>query len=217
MYRIIGLWNHEEKYHDTPHNIGGQILSELFYKKEFNFLKSSSNLFFSKTRNSQISQASIKDKDQTGEVEFEVILPQTFMNYSGDAFSGVFKVDKKKSPTDNVTDKKNVVVMYDDIALPFGEVKVSFGRGDGGHNGVKDIIKKLGTKDFIRIRIGVCPLDFFGKPRKPKKGDALTKYLTSRTFSRKQRKILQETEKKIESILEDTLRYGYLEVMNKYN
>ena len=56
------------------------------------------------------------------------------MNNSGDSFSGVFSKE-------NNQEKENVIVIYDDINLPFGEIKISFNRGDGGHNGIKDIVK----------------------------------------------------------------------------
>ena len=186
-------------------------MSELFRKKEDNFLNTCLNLYFSKNRNSHISEG------KSGGTNFEIILPQTFMNHSGDAFSGIFKNSSKKELIKNIQEIENIIVMYDDIALPFGEIKISFGRGDGGHNGIKDITKKLGTKNYIRIRIGVCPIDFFGKCRKPKKGDAVTKYLTRKKFSRKQGKMVQETEKKTEEILKYILKNDYKKAMNKFN
>ncbi len=145
----------------------------LFEKKENNFLKNSSSFYYSKNRNSRIADGWVDFKGK--EVEYELILPKTFMNNSGDAFKGVLSKKEKE----RVKEVEKIIVIHDDIALPFGEVRVSFGRGDGGHNGIKDLIKKLGSKKFIRIRVGVCPLDFFGRCRKPKK-EAMNKYLTAR-------------------------------------
>jgi PTH1 family peptidyl-tRNA hydrolase len=203
MYRIVGLWNDEEKYQDTAHNIGGQILSEIFRKKEIELLKNSSSVFLDKKRQAKISGGNFCNQD------FEIISPEGFINESGNVFSGIFSKDNE--------DKKNkIIVIYDDITLPFGKIKISFDRGDGGHNGIKNIIKKLGTKKFIRIRIGVCPLDFFGNPRKPK-GEAAVKYLINKKFSKKYLKMLGEIEKKVGRILEEIFKNGLEKSMNKFN
>jgi PTH1 family peptidyl-tRNA hydrolase len=203
MYRIVGLWNNEEKYQDTPHNIGGQILAEIFRKKDIDLIEKVSELFFSSKRKARISTGVFCSKD------FEIILPECFMNESGNVFSGVFSKE-------NEGQKENIIVIYDDIALPFGKIKVSFDRGDGGHNGIKDIEKKVGTKKFARIRVGVCPLDFFGNPRKPK-GEAALKYLVGKKFSKKYLKKVQEAEGGVGEVLESILKNGLEKTMNKFN
>jgi PTH1 family peptidyl-tRNA hydrolase len=76
-----------------------------------------------------------------------LVKPQTYMNDSGISAQKLFK-QYKEMP----------VVLYDDVDINLGEVKCSFGRGAGGHNGVQSIIDHLGTKDFFRIRIGVRPV-----------------------------------------------------------
>lgn len=83
-----------------------------------------------------------------------LLKPQTFMNKSGDAVIGAVNFYKIK-PTD-------LWVVHDDIDLPLGEFKISENRGSAGHKGVESIIKRLGTKNFHRIRIGICPDE--GKP-----------------------------------------------------
>lgn len=203
MYRIVGLWNNEEKYQDTAHNIGGQILSEIFRKSEIKFFENSSSVFLDKKRRAKISQGNFYDQD------FEIIFPEGFINESGNIFSGIFSKDNK-------SEKEKIIIIYDDIALPFGKIKITFDRGDGGHNGLKDIIKKLGTKKFMRIRIGVCPLDFFGNPRKPK-GEAITKYLINKKFSKKYLKKLEEIEKEVGEILEEIFKNGLEKAMDKFN
>jgi len=84
-----------------------------------------------------------------------LLKPQTFMNNSGEAVSESVNFYKIK-PTD-------LWVVHDDIDLPLGEFKISQNRGSAGHKGVESIIKKLGTKDFSRVRIGICPQK--GKPK----------------------------------------------------
>jgi len=82
------------------------------------------------------------------DMKIKFIEPDTFMNQSGRAV--VYYVKSKK-------DLAGLVIMHDDIDIPLGSMKISFNRGDGGHNGVASVIKALKSKEFIRIRIGVCP------------------------------------------------------------
>lgn len=203
MYRIVGLWNKGEEFQDTAHNIGGQVLKEIFRKNEIGFFKNSGDFFSNKGRGAKISEGNFCSED------FELILGEGFINESGNVFSKIFSKE-------NEEEIKKIIVIYDDIALPFGKIKISFGRGDGGHNGMKDIIKKIGTKNFIRIRIGVCPLDFFGNPRKPK-GESVSKYLVYKKFSKKYLKKLENIEKKIGEILEGIFENGLEKTTNKFN
>lgn len=88
----------------------------------------------------------------------KIIIPDTYMNDSGRAFAK-FVTSKKQA--------ERLVVLHDDLDLPFGVVKFSFGSGAGGHRGVASIQKTLKTKDFIRIRIGISPTTPSGKIKKP--------------------------------------------------
>ncbi len=81
-----------------------------------------------------------------GTAAVTVLYPDTFMNKSGDA---VKKLVKKG-------EHNQLIVIYDDVDLPVGDFKISFGNGAGGHNGVTSIIDTLGTKDFVRVRVGVA-------------------------------------------------------------
>ena len=159
MYKIIGLQNIGDQYTDTPHSIGGQIL-KLIYKKNINIF---SDIFFDKRKKAEISTAIIKNKN------IEFIFPHTFMNLSGQVLNQE-NLEKNLEKT---------IIIHDDINLPFGKIKIVFNRNDGGHNGVKNIIQKLNSKKFIRIKIGVCPLDFLGKCKKPSK-EYLNTYLTKK-------------------------------------
>lgn len=89
------------------------------------------DLFFANNNNSSI----------------QYLVPDTFMNETG-------KFIKKEIKYSN-TNINNVIIFYDDIDLPFGEIKMSYARSSGGHNGVESIIKELGSKDFYRIRVGI--------------------------------------------------------------
>lgn len=135
-----------------------------------------------------------------------VVYPDTFMNDSG-VFIKKF-LDYKNI---NKSNYKNLVVVYDDIDLPIGEIKLAFGRGDGGHNGLKSIIQNLGTNDFIRLRIGICPTDKDGNPRKPKNifGQNRTGKYVLRPFSQNEIQKLSLNNEKIKKIIESLYINGY--------
>ena len=113
-----------------------------------------------------------------------LLKPQTFMNNSGTAVSeavGFYKI----KPTD-------LWIVHDDIDLPIGEFKISKNRGSAGHKGVESIIKKLGTKDFNRVRIGICPAE--GKP------EAVEKFVLQ-NFTKSEEKTIKEViERTIQTI-----------------
>ena len=132
MKYVIGLGNPGEKYQNTYHNIAWLIFDALGLN-DWKFDKYLNAEFTGENRGDEI---------------FIYLKPQTFMNRSGEIINGLKKM-KDFSPED-------LIVIHDDIDLPFGKVKLSYNRGDGGHNGVKSIIQHLGGKNFYRIRIGVA-------------------------------------------------------------
>ena len=95
-------------------------------------------------------------------------MPDNFMNNSGVTVAKLIKSKK---------DLKDLIVIYDDIDLPIGRMKISFDRSSGGHNGLESIIKKLKSKEFLRIRIGICPVTPSGKMKKPKGEDKVIKFI----------------------------------------
>ena len=137
MIYCIGLGNPGEKYTSTRHNIGVRAIEEIHDANGFStFMLPQHKQFRSST-------------GKIGNSAVVIIRPEVFMNNSGQVV-GHFKNDLQK-------ESSGLVVIHDDIALPIGTIRISDGRGDGGHNGVKSIISVLGTKKFIRIRIGVAP------------------------------------------------------------
>ena len=113
-----------------------------------------------------------------------LLKPQTFMNKSGDAVIEAINFYKIK-PTD-------LWVIHDDVDLPLGESKVSQNRGSAGHKGVESIIKKLGTKDFNRVRIGICPSR--GKP------EAVEKFVLQNFTKTEEKTIKEVIERTIQTI-----------------
>lgn len=131
-YLIIGLGNPGEKYDNTRHNIGFKVLDH--------FTKSLEDPFHVKKLG---TVATVKFKGRT----LILLKPSTFMNLSGKAVN--YYMQKEKIPIENV------LVITDDIALPYGKLRMKGKGSDGGHNGLKDIIAVLNTSQFARLRFGV--------------------------------------------------------------
>ena len=131
-YLIIGLGNPGAKYENTRHNIGFKVLDKL---------ASLSNISFSTDKYADV--ASVKFKGRT----LVLIKPNTFMNLSGKAVN--YWMQKEKISTENI------LVISDDISLPFSTIRLRSKGSDGGHNGLKDIINTLGSSAFPRIKFGV--------------------------------------------------------------
>ncbi|MAX80807.1 MAG: aminoacyl-tRNA hydrolase [Crocinitomicaceae bacterium] len=131
-YLIVGLGNIGAEYEDTRHNIGFKVLDEL---------ANSSSIFFTSDR--LASRAELKYKGRT----FILIKPTTYMNLSGKAVN--YWMQEEKIPADRV------LVITDDINLPFGKVRIRRKGSDGGHNGLKNINQVLGHQNYPRMRFGV--------------------------------------------------------------
>jgi len=131
-YLVVGLGNIGSEYEDTRHNIGFKILDAL---------AKASNIFFE--TNKLGDTATLKFKGRT----FILLKPSTFMNLSGKAVNYYLQKEKIK--------QENLLVITDDIALPFGTLRLKGKGSDGGHNGLKNIIQVLGNVSYSRLRFGV--------------------------------------------------------------
>lgn len=185
MFTIIGLGNIGSKYKLTRHNVGWIIFDELF-----------SHLVWQKNKyaESELAQTRINDTDLL------LVRPETFMNESGRVLPYLSKTYG--------TSAENLVVLHDDIDLPLGQIKTSFDRGDGGHNGVKSIMENLGTKEFIRIRVGVAITDNEGVVHKP---DVLG------NFGQLELEKVKMISQKISEILQTLCIDGLQKTMTLYN
>lgn len=142
---IVGLGNPGKEYEKTRHN-AGRVAVELMAKGE-----GVGEFVFNKTANALISKSSVASVAAT------LVLPETMMNLSGKSVAAFVKTPKAA---------KNLLVIHDDLDLPFGTIKMAFGRGSGGHKGVESIMRAIKTKDFARIRIGISGI---GKKNQAKK------------------------------------------------
>ncbi|MBN1821964.1 MAG: aminoacyl-tRNA hydrolase [Prolixibacteraceae bacterium] len=131
-YLIAGLGNIGKEYENTRHNIGFRILDAL---------ADASNISFSDRRYGFIGEYKFKSRI------FILLRPTTYMNLSGRAVN--YWLQKEKIPVENL------LVLVDDIALPFGTIRVRAKGSDGGHNGLKSITQNLGRNDYARLRFGI--------------------------------------------------------------
>ena len=133
MKAIIGLGNTGKKYEHTRHNVGFDVLSLVAEK---------TNIIMNKNK----YQALIGEGNFAGE-KVVLALPQTFMNLSGESVKKL--VDWYKIPT------SHLLIIYDDVDLPLGKVRMRTKGGAGTHNGMRSILENLGTQEFPRIRVGI--------------------------------------------------------------
>jgi PTH1 family peptidyl-tRNA hydrolase len=151
MFIFVGLGNPGIEYEDTRHNVGRIMLTAIarnFHAEEF---------VRDKKLNALTTVAEV-----AGE-KVKLIMPETFMNKSGSSIAPLILTAGKA----NLKKAEQLVVIYDDLDLPFGTVKMSFNRSSGGHRGVESIIKSIKTEAFVRIRIGISPTTPSGKMKKP--------------------------------------------------
>ncbi|MFA5575434.1 MAG: aminoacyl-tRNA hydrolase [Brumimicrobium sp.] len=136
-YLIVGLGNPGDKYENTRHNIGFKVVEALAEERDGTFETAKLG-----------DVANIKWKGR----QLILLKPNTFMNLSGKAVN--YYLQKER------IDLKNLLIVVDDLALPFGKLRLRGKGSDGGHNGLKDIQAKLNTNQYARLRFGVGG-DFF--------------------------------------------------------
>ena len=186
MYLIVGLGNPGRQYEATRHNMGFDVIDKLV--EEY-----------------QVPQGGVKfnamyGKGIIGGEKAILMKPLSYMNFSGgpiQEMSGYFKIDPETE----------MIVVYDDIDLDPGQLRIRKKGSAGGHNGIKHIIQQLGTQNFVRIKVGVG-----AKP----KGWDLADYVLGR-FDKEDRALIEEAQeracKAVELILTDSVDAA----MNEYN
>lgn len=184
MYTIIGLGNPGKDYENTPHNIAWMLFDEILPKDwEFN-----------KYANADMLSHAISNQDAL------FVKPKTFMNKSGEVIPYLKKEYGASS--------ENLAVVQDDVDLPIGSFRISYDRGDGGHNGIKSIMENLGSREFVRVRIGVSRVLEDGRIIKP---DVV------KIFSSDQVKEVKNLARDFGKILECLILEGKEKAMNKFN
>lgn len=192
-YTIVGLGNPGGEYTNTKHNVGRMVVTLLADTFDIEM---------------KAHTASNSDKG-VGIIEGEkvtLLSPNTFMNKSG---SAVLKIVK------SVKAAQKMIVIYDDLDLPLGKIKISYGGGSGGHKGVDSIMRGLKTKDFIRLRIGISATTPGGKIKKPKGEDKVIKHLMG-DFG-KDKVGWNKAKKKAREAVELILANGHVIAQNEVN
>lgn len=185
MFIIAGLGNPGKEYENTRHNAGFMVLDALADKLGADI--------------SEKKHKGLCGKAVIGGEKVILIKPQTYMNSSGEclrAASDYYKVDPE-----------NVLVVYDDISLAPGQLRVRAKGSAGGHNGIKSIIAHLGTQEFPRVRVGVG--------EKPPKMD-LADYVLGH-FSQGERTIMEDAVKEAADAVIEAVTEGIEHAMNDHN
>ncbi len=185
MKLIVGLGNPGKKYEQTRHNIGWQVVDVLAEKEKWEKNKKADCLYLKKQISGQ---------------ETEIIKPLTFMNDSGRSVGYVKKKHKIES--------ENIIVIHDDVDIPFGKIKICQNRSDAGHKGVQSIINHLKTENFMRIRVGIKPEENI---------KIASEKFVLKNFSVKEKNVLEQTIKTIIRAISTILEKGIDKAMSEYN
>ncbi|MFD2045572.1 aminoacyl-tRNA hydrolase [Ornithinibacillus salinisoli] len=186
MKCIVGLGNPGRKYKKTRHNIGFMVIDELLHRHRWGPLKK--DKFHGKHTIEHLQGEKVV-----------LLQPQTYMNLSGQSIRPLIDF-YEIAPED-------VLVIYDELDLPTGKIRLRQKGGHGGHNGIRSIIDHLGTKEFNRIRIGV------GRPTSP---IPVVDYVLG-SFPKSEQEIVSDSIHKAADACEKWLEKPFLEVMNEFN
>lgn len=185
MKLVAGLGNIGEKYLFTRHNAGFMTADKIAFDNNLDFREEKKlKCFFAKFRHNS--------------EEVMLIKPTTFMNLSGEAIRAVIDYYK--------IEIKDILVIYDDLSLDLGKIRFRANGSDGGHNGIKSIIKHLGTKDFDRLKIGIGP-----QPPIPSENFVL------QNFPKEQLDVLKQTIKHSTEAIDFYIENGIEKTQNEYN
>lgn len=186
MWLIVGLGNPGREYEDTRHNVGFDALDAIAAAAKADAFRDKFSAVYARGR--------IDGEDVV------LLKPQTYMNLSGQSVqpaAAFFKVAPE-----------NVIALHDELDLPFADVRLKKGGGHAGHNGLRDIIARMGP-EFVRVRLGI------GKPPPGFKGDTAD-YVLGR-FDAVERAMLPDVVKKAVQMVTDVITLGTTPAMNRHH
>lgn len=186
MKCIIGLGNPGKKYDNTRHNAGFMVIDELLKRHQW-----------------KLNKTKFKGDYTIGQLETEKVMlikPQTFMNLSGEAVRPLMDYYN--------IDLENILIIFDDLDLPVGKIRLRQKGGHGGHNGIRSIINHVGSKDFKRIRIGI------GRPQTTSL--TIIDYVLQ-SFPKSELEEVMQGVRKAADACEAWINKPFDEVMNEYN
>ena len=188
MYLIVGLGNPGDEYARTRHNLGFMLIDKLAADAGIAVKR--------RECQSLVGSGIVENEEAT------LVKPQTFMNLSGEAVSCLVVKNGLDDSIDN-----SLIVVSDDLALPFGTIRLRERGSAGGHNGLKSIIGALGTNEFMRLRIGIQPEHPVSDAKKFVLSD----------FSSAEKGSLEEVVNRAAQALRSLLRDGIKRTMSLYN
>lgn len=199
---IVGLGNPGTEYENTRHNSGRMMVNA--FRKKLNL----PDWVLDQKLNAQ------KSSGQMGKAKIILLLPEGFMNKSGNSLKTL------------ITNKKiagQLVVIHDDLDLPLGTLKIVFNRGSGGHRGVESVIRSIKTEAFIRLRVGISPADAKGRAKKPVerslpagRQEKVSKFILGK-FKPTELERLKKITKKSAEALGMIVAAGLMSAMNQFN
>ena len=186
MRLIVGLGNPGADYEQTRHNVGFMLIEKLALAANANVKR--------------VSCRALLGRAEIAGESVELIKPQTYMNLSGEAIACLLKKDQSLLPAE-------MIVISDDLALPFGKIRLRPTGSAGGHNGLKSIISSIKTEDFIRLRIGIGPTHQVGN----------TKNFVLEKFSKTEQNELEKVFENSAAAINAVVRDGVEKAMAQFN
>ena len=186
MFIIAGLGNPDEKYQGTRHNVGFDVVDRLAEKYQI--------AVDTKKHRALIGKGVIEGQ------KVLLVKPQTYMNLSGESIRSIVEYYK-------IDPEEELLVIYDDISLEVGQLRIRRKGSAGGHNGIKNIIAQLGTQNFLRVKVGVG--------EKPAGWD-LADYVLGH-FSKEEQVLMEEAFLRAADAASALLTEDVERVMNQYN
>lgn len=184
---VVGLGNPGPEYEKTRHNVGRMIVAEMATRQGLRLSRHKTGAFVGALRLGGMAPESVGPESGPSVV---LAVPLSYMNLSGGPVAALARYHR--------IPPEEVVVVHDDIDLPFGTIRLKRGGGEGGHNGLKSVTKSLGTPEYVRIRFGV------GRPRT---GMDAADYVL-RPFTAAERKALPELIDRAVEAIEAVLTEG---------
>jgi len=191
MKLIVGLGNPGRSYANNRHNVGFRCLDHFARKQGI-----SCNL---RRARSQLGMGEV------GGTKVVLAKPRTFMNLSGEAVAALMR--RHRLPTEDL------IVIYDDLDLPLGKIRIRERGSSGGHKGMKSIIARLGTQDFPRIRVGIAPRE--GGEALAKRVDTVEYVLSD--FAPEEKPIIRKVYPEVADAIHCLITDGVTVAMNKHN
>jgi PTH1 family peptidyl-tRNA hydrolase len=183
---VVGLGNPGKEFTRTRHNVGEEVVAELARRRGDTLKAGRDNALSAESR--------------IGDERCVLAFPLTYVNESGQAVGAIARRYR-------IEDPEHIVIVHDELDLPPAEVRVKAGGGLAGHNGLRSVVRHLGTQDFLRVRIGV------GKPPSKERG---ADHVLSR-LPKRQRELFDVAVKEAADAVEAIVLEGVAAAMNTYN